>query len=118
MLFWIDTLCCPVRPDEAKKLALRRMKEAYLEAAHVVVLDAELQVIDQREIQPYEVLLRAFSIAWVQRLWTLQEGALAQRLWIQFGDGPVEVLALFRHLQKDVAMDIRIYCMGRDLINQ
>jgi hypothetical protein len=39
MLFWIDTLCCPGRPDQAKDLALKRMTETYLKAAHVLVLD-------------------------------------------------------------------------------
>lgn len=117
MLFWIDPLCCPVRLDQAKDLALKRMAETYSKAAHVLVLDAELQFVRHQEIQPYEALLRVFSSAWVQRLWTLQEGALARRLWIQFGDGPAEVSALVSQLQKDVIEDIRIYCMGRDLLN-
>lgn len=118
MLFWIDTLCCPVRLDQAKDLALKRMAETYSKAAHVLALDVELQVVRQQQIQPYEALLRVFSSAWVQRLWTSQEGALARRLWIQFGDGPVEVSALVSQLEKDVIRDIRIYCMSRDLLNQ
>jgi len=94
------------------------MAETYSKAAHVLVLDAELQVVRHQEIQPYEALLRVFSSARVQRLWTLQEGALARRLWIHFGDGPVEVSALVSQLRTDVIEDIRIYCMGRDLLNQ
>ena len=38
MLIWLDTLCCPISPPEVKSLAISRMRETYLDAAHVLVL--------------------------------------------------------------------------------
>ena len=86
LLLWCDTLCCPVRPEEAKILALEYMYQTYQNASHVLVLDASLRTgkIESSDID--EVSMRIFTSPWMRRLWTLQEGALAavtNRLWFE-----------------------------------
>ena len=88
LLVWLDTLCCPVE-REGKKLALAQMRRTYEQASHVLVLDASIQCYDSRKIHVVEALMRIFTSVWLQRLWTLQEGALAAKLWFQFKNGPV-----------------------------
>ena len=92
---WIDTLCCPVSPPESKALAMELLAYTYQQASYVLVLDGALVVCDYAEIPVYEAIARIFTLAWLQRLWTLQEGVLAQdRLWFQFKDRPVNLRAL------------------------
>ena len=107
MLIWLDTLCCPVSPIEVKRLAISRMKETYLNAAHVLVLDAGCSLVALREIESYEAIARVMTSGWTTRLWTLQEGVLAQRLWFQFRDGPEDVLNLFVRLFQEYREDFR-----------
>lgn len=85
-LVWIDTLCCPVRPPKAKKLSLSKMQEVYQRATSVLVLDASLSIYDSRSMDVVEKLARIFTSGWLRRLWTLQEGALAEHLYFQFSD--------------------------------
>lgn len=88
LLIWLDSLCCPVEPN-GKALALAQMRRTYEEASYVLVLDASIQCYDSRKIHVVEALMRIFTSTWMQRLWTLQEGALARKLWFQFKDGPI-----------------------------
>lgn len=67
------------------------MRKTYLEAAHVLVLDSSLQCYDRRLTTVLEVLVGISNTGWMQRLWTLQEGVLANKLWFQFKDEPVEL---------------------------
>ncbi|KAL8723901.1 MAG: hypothetical protein Q9181_007091 [Wetmoreana brouardii] len=94
LYIWIDTLCCPVRPPVAKKLALSKMKTPYTDASHVFVLDATLERLENLGLHPTETLLRIFTTRWMRRLWTLQEGALARNLWFQFKDKAVDLRQL------------------------
>lgn len=97
LLVWLDTLCCPVE-QEGKELALAQMRRTYEQASHVLVLDASIQCYDSRKIHVVEALMRIFTSVWMQRLWTLQEGALAARLWFQFKNGPVNYVMLMTQL--------------------
>ena len=86
LLLWCDTLCCPVRPEAAKLLALEYMYQTYQNACHVLVLDASLRTSKIESSDIDEVSMRIFTSPWMRRLWTLQEGALAavtNRLWFQ-----------------------------------
>ena len=86
LLLWCDTLCCPVRPEEAKLLALEYMYQTYQKASHVLVLDASLRTDEIESSDIDEVSMRIFTSPWMRRLWTLQEGALpavTNRLWFQ-----------------------------------
>ena len=74
LLLWCDTLCCPVKPSEAKTRALVQMKRTYQDATMVLVLDASLQLFDGGLLTPEEMCTRISSSGWTRRLWTLQEG--------------------------------------------
>ena len=77
-------------PDASKTEALEKMRETYEDATHVLVLDPSLEGWDSSKYYALESMVRMFTCGWMQRLWTLQEGTLAQRLWFQFSQGPVE----------------------------
>ena len=74
LLLWCDTLCCPVKPSEAKTRALVQMKRTYQDATMVLVLDTSLQLFDGDLLTPEEMCTRISSSGWTRRLWTLQEG--------------------------------------------
>lgn len=74
LLLWCDTLCCPVKPSEAKTRALVQMKRTYQDATMVLVLDASLQLFNGDLLTPEEMCTRISSSGWTRRLWTLQEG--------------------------------------------
>jgi hypothetical protein len=89
VLFWIDTIGCP--PDsagevKAQQLAISMMRETYQNAVAVLVLDGWLQTQRIAGLPDHEVLMMIISSAWNSRLWTLQEGVLAQNLFFQFDD--------------------------------
>ena len=85
MHLWIDTLCCPVSPLSLKTLAIVMLEQTYRNADCVLVLDGDLMTYDSTKIPAHECLTRVFTSSWLQRLWTLQEGVLAEeRLWFQF----------------------------------
>lgn len=90
-LIWIDTLCCPVGSSEAKKMALKKIRHVYQYARHVLVLDASLETYKAREMELVEQMARIFTSGWLRRLWTLQEGALAESLYFQFADCAVSL---------------------------
>ncbi|KAK5730091.1 hypothetical protein LTR15_000025 [Elasticomyces elasticus] len=114
-LIWLDTLCCPVDPDD-KKLALTRMRQVYEKASRVLVLDASIQSYSTTSMEPLEILSRIFTSRWLRRVWTLQEGALAKDLWFQFADKALSLVELKASMesvwrddlhQKIVFFDIR-----------
>ncbi|KAF2185850.1 hypothetical protein K469DRAFT_687681 [Zopfia rhizophila CBS 207.26] len=106
LLIWLDTLCCPITPMEAKIKAIERIRNVYSEADRVLVLDSSLQmhsvdgwnrnrIPNLNNVYPAELLLRIFTCTWTRRLWTLQEGALAPCLYFQFSDTAVSFEELF-----------------------
>jgi hypothetical protein len=94
---WIDTLCVPL-DKEVRKIALRMINAAYTQASSVLVLDTSLKCISCKASYA-ELALRIYSSRWMQRLWTLAEGVLAQRLCFQFLDGTVTLDELAPALQ-------------------
>ena len=91
MLFWIDTLCCPVEPPEANAMSLNLMKVPYTSASHVLVLENSLRDLETSNLDSTEICMRIFTSGWMRRLWTLQEGALPGKLWFQFKDSAREL---------------------------
>jgi hypothetical protein len=91
--FWMDTLCVPVKSGHIKKAAIRNMADIYSRAKAVLVLNAELEY-HSCYATGEEVLMRITTSAWFRRLWTLQEGVLANMLYFQFNDGAVDIESL------------------------
>ncbi|THV04456.1 hypothetical protein K435DRAFT_850919 [Dendrothele bispora CBS 962.96] len=86
---WIDTLCIPVAKHfrEYRKRAIELMGRTYDRAEVVLVLDRELQRVDARKIPTLQLdILKAF-VGWTRRLWTLQEAALARKVYIETVSG-------------------------------
>ncbi|KAI9735787.1 MAG: hypothetical protein M1818_006396 [Claussenomyces sp. TS43310] len=107
LLFWIDTLCCPVEPLDDKLLAISMLHKTYVEATAVLVMDAGLQLCDHREIHGVETLARLYTSGWMHRLWTLQEGGLAKRLFFQFKHEAIDLEQQYRELQATMPSDVR-----------
>ncbi|KAI4207796.1 MAG: hypothetical protein LQ348_000433 [Seirophora lacunosa] len=109
---WIDTLCVPVKPAPLKTLALNRMRVPYERAEHVLVLDSHLRSLESSELSCTELVAQVSCSSWMRRLWTLQEGRLAKRLWFQFADKAVDVMGVFKaHVGKNYPLpkaDIRM----------
>ncbi|KAL0563941.1 hypothetical protein V5O48_018117 [Marasmius crinis-equi] len=82
---WMDTLCIPVHPDMKayRKKAIKLMSQTYQNASTVLVLDRELQRLDTTNVSLLEQDLITAFVGWTRRLWTLQEAALANRLYVQ-----------------------------------
>lgn len=91
----MDTLCVPVKPPELQTLALNNMRMPYERAKFVLVLDSHLRSLQSHQLSPLEILAHVSCSSWVRRLWTLQEGRLAQRVWFQFADKAVNVENLY-----------------------
>lgn len=117
LLIWLDTLCCPVSPSEAKALAIAEMRRTYESSKHVLLLDAGLQLYSRHEISCVEALARVFSSGWMSRLWTLQEARLARTLWVQFQDGPFDIDELYITMTQ-IESDIRYLPFTNDMISQ
>lgn len=62
--------------------------ETYKRAEAVLVLDRELEHIDTRRTSLLEHGLLMSFVGWTRRLWTLQEAALARKLYVQTLHGP------------------------------
>ena len=116
--FWLDTICCPVEDgSEAQKMAIARMKTTYENASAVLVLDASLVVHTAKTLSDVEILLRIVCSKWMGRLWTLQEGALARKLFFQFADGPYDVDLGVSRLMASQDPAVRL-TMQRTIIHQ
>lgn len=105
---WVDTICCPTASEspEAHALSLAAMPKTYSEATKVLVLDSYIQAFPPRNrsvfqfskfptVSSLERVIRIRSSRWTQRVWTLQEGALAKELWFKFADRMMDFETLF-----------------------
>ncbi|KAF8173735.1 hypothetical protein K438DRAFT_128248 [Mycena galopus ATCC 62051] len=82
---WMDTLCIPVQENfkSYRKQAIKLMSQTYRAASAVLVLDNELQRLETCAVSLLEQDILTSFVGWSRRLWTLQEAALAHRLYIQ-----------------------------------
>ncbi|KAF2226301.1 hypothetical protein BDZ85DRAFT_48500 [Elsinoe ampelina] len=97
--FWMDTLCIPVRAppgQDAKHLRLRTIRHitpVFTAARQVIVLDSDLTLLAMKtpghdrmsaqeiEDQAERLAGHVLGCKWLQRAWTLEEGALAARCY-------------------------------------
>ncbi len=86
--FWIDTLCVP-HERELRQAIIREMGAIYERAHKVLVLDSNLLGISIGE-ELREPLMHIICSGWCQRLWTLQEGFHARKLFYQFLNGTIK----------------------------
>jgi len=93
--FWIDTLCVPVQSEnhEYRNLAISRIAETFERAHKTLILSADLEATSIHVPQE-ELAFRITSNSWWRRLWTLQEGVLAQNMVFQFRDGSVNAQSM------------------------
>ncbi|KAL4925991.1 uncharacterized protein BDV17DRAFT_163657 [Aspergillus undulatus] len=101
LLFWMDTMCIPVAEEhkELRGKAIKSMKAVYERAFRVLVLDADIQSFPSADYT--QAFMRIRLAAWMRRLWTLNEGVLANHLCIKFADGFLDVQARAETQQKD-----------------
>ena len=119
VLFWIDTIGCP--PDAANKgaaqaLAISMMRQTYENAYAVLVLESWIQATNVGQMTDLEAILRILCCSWNTRLWTLQEGALAQNLLSQFADMAYDLDGGLENLRK--LDDSILECSMRGVITQ
>lgn len=96
--FWIDTVCVPVEPAAMKQLALTKLRDPYMRAKYVLVLDNYLRTVNANDCDALEILVRLLCCNWVGRLWTLQESRLAKKAWFQFKDKAVTLEAIWEEV--------------------
>jgi hypothetical protein len=113
VLIWLDTLCCPVEPLEAKKLALCKMRKTYQEATLVLVVDNSLTCC--RVENWFEAGCRLLTSPHTRRLWTLQEIALPKALFWQFGNSSIGIVSLYQSISAWM-QDPRLRGFGHDLL--
>ncbi|KAL9619298.1 MAG: hypothetical protein Q9160_006063 [Pyrenula sp. 1 TL-2023] len=94
--FWIDSVCVP-GAAEARNMAIQFMSSTYRKAQTVVVLDDTIRLTvlydgTGRQSSPEYLLYRIYTSPWSQRVWTYQEGVLAQKLVFQLAHGHTMVL--------------------------
>ena len=99
--FWIDTICVPTVPAEARALAIIKLRDTYRKADMVLVVDSYLETIDTSTLLAPEIALYISCSTWLTRLWTLQEGALAPTLYFQFADRVVDLAEIDHTLRHD-----------------
>ncbi|KAK9443567.1 HET domain protein [Metarhizium brunneum] len=115
---WLDTLCCPVEA-ESKMICLERIADVYRKAHHVLVLDTTLTAFKYEGTSPAELLVRAFGCSpWMRRLWTLQEGALARTLQIQYADKAGNNITMLTDLWMLGSQDSRYMRIFQDVLNE
>ncbi|KAL4884592.1 hypothetical protein BJY04DRAFT_215054 [Aspergillus karnatakaensis] len=89
--FWIDTLCLPLTPANARKSGIQQMRRCYEAATAVLVLDKHLlRSTGYTPSATTEPLLQIAICDWRYRVWTLQEAIFAKRLVFQFLDMTVD----------------------------
>ena len=95
-LFWIDALCVPKDPV-TRTAAIIKMASTYNNASVTLVLDAGIRKCSfARPLE--EIIIRILASTWMRRLWTLQEGAQAERLVFLLQDYLLDLKELLSRL--------------------
>lgn len=105
VIFWMDVLCIPVgnENEHLRTSAIARMTPTYNGADNVLMLDSELLETSSHGTPVEEIYARVVKSAWQGRYWTLQEGLLAPKLFVQTHD------RAFRTASKRQVLDSQKY---------
>ena len=84
----MDVLCIPVgnQNKHLRTSAIARMTPTYNGAENVLMLDSDLLETSSHGTPVEEIYARVVKSAWQGRYWTLQEGVLAPKLFVQTHD--------------------------------
>ncbi|KAI6777793.1 uncharacterized protein J7T54_005805 [Emericellopsis cladophorae] len=96
--FWIDALCVPKQQVQREK-AIRLMIQTYKHATGVILLDHGLRSLSTSR-SDLEVGWSVVASGWFGRLWTYQEGHLAQWVDVDLGDGMIDLYSLVQRLYR------------------
>jgi hypothetical protein len=77
--FWVDSLCIPRSKKETYYKALFRIRDVYMCASTVLVVDKLIQTCDQ-SASTEVIYAHIYISAWMQRMWTYEEAVLAKEL--------------------------------------
>jgi hypothetical protein len=94
--FWIDTLCVPsqqVRDPNTRRAVTESMKFITQNATQTIALDSDISLLTPKS-EAKEVFIRIAYSSWSSRLWTLQEGVYAQRLYFHFSGKTIDLETL------------------------
>ncbi len=105
--FWIDTFCIPATDEDLKYKAINRMAAVYACARQVLVLDSSMERFAAAETDPCELFARITLMAWMNRSWTFQEGALATNCHIQLADKSLDPLMV--RLESEPNILVRLF---------
>jgi hypothetical protein len=82
--FWMDSLVVPIGSDTRRK-AIRQIFDVFDASKSTIILDNGLSEIARGgATRPAEDAMRILGSVWMQRVWTLQEAYLSQRIVIPF----------------------------------
>lgn len=91
-LFWIDTLAIPVGAENKpeRKASIGRIHDIFVNSKYTIVFDSELSTmkVGNRYV---ETAINILASGWMQRLWTLQEAYLSERLFFKFQDTSLDL---------------------------
>lgn len=110
ILFWIDTLCLPITKAQ-KRSAPTPVRRVFSLAKAVLVLDPPLYLHTFASSQ--EALIRIRYSVWKERLWTLEEGSTAKRLFFRFSHGMVTLESLLVSMEKSTDNDLLKWVVRR-----
>jgi hypothetical protein len=95
------------------------MKEIYVQADKVLVIDSEVVAHDLSD-DPYKLLSRIRLSNWLRRLWTFQEGFFAASLFFLVGEEPValaEIIEMSNKRGQHPLSDTLAATMWNELLN-
>lgn len=99
-----------------REVAIAKMVRTYRDAQMVLVLDEGISQAS-RTLPAVEILLHVASSMWMQRLWTLQEGALNRKVILQFSDGQRDYDEISRAVGDHHLVQTCFETVSRELLN-
>ena len=85
----------PVSPPELKQLAIQMLRVPYRRAKYVIVLDNYLRQIARADLTINDLMALVNCSSWTTRVWTLQEGRLANTVLFAMEDGLTSLESLY-----------------------